>query len=110
MQYNEQEIQALAGLAKSNNSIDWELFKLYPIEQRKKAIDLLNSTFSISYGRDSTVVKTYLCFGLEVEFDIYSKINFISIRKLGKIIEIIEDNIASAMLYISDKLKEYKND
>ena len=116
IKFTDQEIQALAHLATSKNSQDWDLFNQYPAAIKLKTIDAIigiinKSSARIDWGAYFGTVTSFLALGLEVEFDIYTKINFITLRKCSKIIDIIEDNAASMMelIYI-ELLKIITND
>jgi len=116
MNYTNEDIEALAGLATSKNSKDWDLFNQYPADIKLKTMDAIigiinKSSARIDWGASSGTVTSFLALGLDVEFDIYTKINFITLRKCRKIIDIIEDNTASMMelIYI-ELLKIITND
>ena len=116
MNYTDSEIEALAGLATSSNSQDWDLFNQYPASIKLKTIDAIisiinKSSLRLVEGAYFSSVTSFLALGLEVEFDIHTKINFIELRKCRKIIHIIEDNAALAMelIYI-ELLKIITND
>ena len=101
MNYTNEDIEALAGLATSKNSKDWDLFNQYPADIKLKTMDAIigiinKSSARIDWGASSGTVTSFLALGLDVEFDIYTKINFITLRKCSKIIDIIEDNIQDA--------------